>query len=254
LFAKLIKRLRYPHKASALSYFVDDPRLLLGIPSTPTKLHLGSFMERATGENILEAMHYFLPGDFYKHMKEVGGRDIQGYRMMLYMLVRKFQPEIVVETGVARGASSAYILCAMRENGFGHLYSIDLPAQSVAIEKDEKRESHRYTLSDGQTHQHYEIGHRIPEFLKDRWTLILNDSRIALPELLQKLGTIDFFYHDSLHTYDHMKFEFETAWPHIKPGGLLLSDDVLWNKAYHEACVKHGKKPMVYRSFGMMQK
>jgi predicted O-methyltransferase YrrM len=226
----------------------------MGIPSKPTKLHVGSFIERATGENILQALHYFLPSDFYNHMREVGGCDLQGYRMMLYMLVRKYQPKIVVETGVARGASSAYILCAMRENGFGHLYSIDLPAQKVAVEENTQRESHRYTLSDGQTHKHYEIGHRVPDYLKDKWTLILQDSKIALPELMQQLGSIDFFYHDSLHTFEHMQFEFDTAWPHINPGGLLLSDDVLWNRAYHDACAKYGKKPIVYRSFGMMQK
>jgi predicted O-methyltransferase YrrM len=98
------------------------------------------------------------------------------------------------------------------------------------------------------------VGHIVPDSLKDRWTLILDDACKALPELVEKLQTIDFFYHDSLHSYDHMKFEFETAWPHLKEGGLLLSDDVLWNNAFHEICKLHGKKPIIYRSFGMMRK
>ena len=173
---------------------------------------------------------------------------------MLYLLVRKLRPEIVVETGVARGFSSAYMLLAMHQNGRGHLYSIDLPAQQVAVEEDPARASHRYTLSDGQKHSQYEIGYIVPEYLKHRWTLLLEDARQALPELLNKLGTIDIFYHDSLHTYEHMNFEFDAAWPHLKEGGLLLSDDVLWNNAFHEICKAQGKKPMIYRSFGMLQK
>lgn len=251
---KLFKRWRYPHKKSAVNYFLDDPRLLFGIPSTPSKLHVASFIERALGTNIIEALHAFLPQDFQDHIAQVGGADQQGYRLMLYLLVRKYRPQVVVETGVARGISSAYILCAMRENCSGHLYSIDLPAKKAAIEEDSNREKYRYTLSDGQTHSEYEIGYTVPEFLKERWTLTLDDSRRALPELMTKLQTIDVFYHDSLHSYDHMKFEFETAWPHLKEGGLLLSDDVLWNNAFHEMCKQHARKPMIYRSFGMIQK
>jgi predicted O-methyltransferase YrrM len=33
---------------------------------------------------------------------------------MLYLLVRKFRPEIVIETGIAPGISSAYVLLAMQ--------------------------------------------------------------------------------------------------------------------------------------------
>jgi predicted O-methyltransferase YrrM len=252
--SKLIKRLRYPHKKAAVNYFLDDPRLLFGIPSTPTKLHAASFIERALDQNIIGALHAFLPQEFQDHLAQCKGADQQGYRLMLYLLVRKYRPEIVVETGVARGISSAYILCAMKENGVGQLYSIDLPAQKAAVEEDADREAYRYTLADGQTHQHYEIGYLVPEYLRSRWTLILEDARKALPELMGKLPMIDFFYHDSLHSYDHMKFEFETAWPRLRDGGLLLSDDVLWNNAFHEACKTHGRKPMIYRSFGMIKK
>ncbi len=55
-----------------------------------------------------------------------------------------------------------------------------------------------------------------------------------VPELLAQLGTVDVFIHDSLHTYEHMKFEFEQAYPHIRPGGLLISDDALWNSSFQE--------------------
>ena len=44
----------------------------------------------------------------------------------IYLLVRSLKPETVVETGVCYGASSAYILQALKDNGRGVLYSIDL--------------------------------------------------------------------------------------------------------------------------------
>lgn len=249
---KIFERLRYPHKRTAVNYFVDDPRLVFGIPSTPNKLHVGSFIERALDENIIRALHAFLPQRLLDHLGE--RYDAQGYRLMLYLLVRKYRPAVVVETGVAQGLSSAFILSAMLENGMGHLYSIDLPARMAGQNTESKQSDPMFKLSDGQTHAPYEVGYIVPDYLRDRWTLILDDARQVLPSLLQKLKTIDVFYHDSLHTYEHMKFEFETAWPYLKQGGLLLSDDVLWNNAYHEICKQHKKKPMVYRSFAMIQK
>ena len=44
----------------------------------------------------------------------------------LYLLVRAAQPQRVIETGVLYGASSAAILAALKHNGQGELYSIDL--------------------------------------------------------------------------------------------------------------------------------
>lgn len=253
----LLKRLSYRHKRTALQYFLDDPRLIFGIPTKPTKTHVGNFIERATNENIVAALHNFLPRKFLDHVKEAGGFDRQGYRLMIYMLIKKYQPSVMVETGVARGTSSAYSLQAMEENGNGTLYSIDLPAQVAEVNANEtsKQDSNKtYELADGQVHGHYDVGYLVPEYLRNRWELILEDARVALPNLLTELGEIDIFYHDSLHSYEHMKFEFETAWPHLKEGGLLLSDDVLWNNAFHEFCKQQNRKPIIYRSFGMIQK
>jgi len=33
-------------------------------------------------------------------------------------------------------------------------------------------------------------------------------------------------HHDSLHTWDHMTWEFETAYPHLRADGVLTSDDI----------------------------
>jgi hypothetical protein len=38
--------------------------------------------------------------------------------------------------------------------------------------------------------------------------------------------------HDSEHSFDCMWFEFNEAWPHLRSGGVLLSDDVNSTEAF----------------------
>ena len=45
--------------------------------------------------------------------------------------------------------------------------------------------------------------------------------------MLSRLDGIDMFHHDSLHTWEHMTWEYETALPCLRQGGVLSSDDVL---------------------------
>ena len=98
---------------------------------------------------------------------------------LLYSSVRIFKPKIMVETGVAGGSTSFTILSAMKKNGFGKLYSIDLDDLNY-----DNRDSN------------YKIGWLVPENLRENWTLILGDSKEELPKLLESLKSIDVFFHD----------------------------------------------------------
>lgn len=144
------------------------------------------------------------------------GRESQphaGY--FLYVLVRALKPDIFVETGVSGGESSTFILQAMEDNKKGNLYSIDFPQAIV--------EKGLTTISpEGKS-----SGWLIPEHLKHRWQLTLGKSEEVLEPLLKKLGKIDIFFHDSLHTYDHMLFEYNTCWVYLKVNGILISDDIV---------------------------
>jgi predicted O-methyltransferase YrrM len=131
-----------------------------------------------------------------------------------YVLARALRPKLAVETGVCYGVSSAYVLKALEANGGGHLHSIDLPP----LGKDAERH----------------VGGLIPEELRSRWTLHRGMSGRVLTPLLAKLGGIDLFIHDSLHTYRTMSEEFAVAWPSLRPGGVLISDDVEGNAAFLE--------------------
>lgn len=155
----------------------------------------------------------------------------------LYLLVRLVQPNHMVETGVSAGVSSAYILSAMEDNNRGRLYSIDLPPDN---------------LPKGKT-----VGWVVPDHLKNRWSLHIGNALDLLEPLLSDIGTIDCFVHDSLHTYDHMSWEFNTAWKYLRPGGLFLSHDVGANDAFFDFMSKNGISWRNYRVFhvlGALQK
>ncbi len=250
----ILRRLSYPHKLSAIPYFLRDPRLIFGIPGEPRGLHICSVARRLTGGSTIDGLHNLLPRWFQDHITRTGRWDKQGVCLILYLLVRKFRPEIVVETGVARGLSTAYILCAMEENQSGHLYSIDLPCERTSARPITRCGKPAYQLEDGQVQGHFEVGHLVPDCVKDRWSLILGDSREELRPLLDRLGHIDVFLHDSLHTFEHMSWEYETAWPYLNRGGFLLSHDVLWNRAFLNKCRGCRARPIIYRTLGILPK
>ena len=137
---------------------------------------------------------------------------------IVYACVRALQPAIMVETGVASGSSAGYILNAMKLNDKGFLYSIDQPNADPGALVPENRE----------------VGWLVPVECRNNWKLILGRSQERLALLLRDLGKVDIFLHDSEHTYENMMFEFTTVWPYLKGNGLLLSDDVHWNKAFFD--------------------
>ena len=158
-----------------------------------------------------------------------GGTTIGTTNEILYYFVRALRPGIIVETGVASGFSSAYLLQALHDNEYGALFSIDLPTTDPRgrLNEDGVREG-VYVASPDQT------GAAVPTALRDRWTLLLGSSQEVLPEFLDRHDSIGLFFHDSSHSREYMLWEYHQAWPHILPGGWLLSDDINWNSAFHD--------------------
>lgn len=46
-------------------------------------------------------------------------------KVILYEEIKKLKPKLVVETGTHRGLTTCYMLCALAENGDGHLHTAD---------------------------------------------------------------------------------------------------------------------------------
>lgn len=150
----------------------------------------------------------------------------------LYLLVRLIKPNIVVETGVSAGVSSTYILQALMDNNRGKLYSIDLPPKNIPKGK--------------------KTGWIVPKNLKERWELHIGDSKEILAPFLIELGEVDCFTHDSLHTYEHMLWEFKTVWKNLRPGGLFLSHDVGANRAFFDFMNEVGIVWRAYRVYHVL--
>jgi predicted O-methyltransferase YrrM len=166
-----------------------------------------------------------------------------GFREFLYVIVRLTKPDVMIETGVWDGQGTAVILQAMEDNACGHLVSLDLPArQPIPYSTDD--------LADGTLPPECEPGWTVPNRLKGRHELILGNSAETLPAILQRFELIDIFLHDSLHTDKHMSFEFETAWPHLKTGGILVSHDIFDNPAFHRFSRRVGRK--YYHALGTL--
>lgn len=134
---------------------------------------------------------------------------------LCYAVCRRLRPSRVVETGVAYGVTSAYVLQALAANGQGELLSVDLPPLGPHAEEN--------------------VGCLIPPHLRTRWNLTRGSAKKVLPRMLQEAGSIDMFVHDSLHTYSHMQWELKIALAALRPGGALIVDDIQGNRAFEEA-------------------
>jgi predicted O-methyltransferase YrrM len=137
-----------------------------------------------------------------------------------WYVVRQLRPNVVVETGVGRGVTTRVILEALARNGQGQLWSIDVPP---LLERELATETAAV----------------VPADHKERWTFVRGSSRTRLRAVLAKLGYVDVFLHDSFHTARNLLFEWETTWPHLRPSGVLLADDVHRNAALGDFTKAH---------------
>ena len=87
----------------------------------------------------------------------------------------------------------------------------------------------------------------VPQAYRHRWNLIISSSEHALPRLLNELDKIDFFLHDSGHSYRSMLFELRAVWKHLRRGGYLMADGVLENMAFLHFCEMIGTRPSNFR-------
>lgn len=135
-----------------------------------------------------------------------------GLLRAIWCLTRHLRPTKVVETGVAHGLTSRFILEALEKNGVGHLWSIDKPPLEQAL--------------------HEQIGVAVGDRYPHRWSYIKGSSSQHLPAVISQLGQIDIFIHDSLHTEQNVRFEVDSAWATLRPGGAIVIDDIDTNRAF----------------------
>lgn len=184
-------------------------------------------LARVTGappEQVRQWVHDLHRGAFLERvMRDSQGLDRNcGLRMAglewLYVTVRRLRPAVVLETGVSAGRSSAVILRALADNGTGELHSLDV-------------RSHDETGP---------VGRAVPEGLRGRWSFHVGPPGEGLPAVLDRLPAVDLFLHDSDHSEANMTWELETVWPRLRPGGMVLADDVNRHDAFRRFCGRAG--------------
>ncbi len=158
---------------------------------------------------------------FKKHANEIlsaipydlgGGGGVP----LLYILVRKFLPAVVVETGVAAGFSSGTILTALDKNGAGHLFSSDFPY---------------FRLPNPERF----VGVVVEPGLKSRWSLHLKGDEVNLPQIMANLpAKINLFHYDSDKSYDGRDFAMKAVRPHLAENAIVIMDDIQDNSYFHD--------------------
>lgn len=137
---------------------------------------------------------------------------------LLEKMVLHLSPEVVLETGVANGASTRRILSALSHNrGSGRLISCDIDDRVATAE-----------LTANPRFEFVKIG-----------------AQSDFSDLVERLDKIDLFYHDSDHSYDQQLFEYSTVWNKLPDGGILFSDDINWSYAFLDFCVTVNRVPYV---------
>jgi hypothetical protein len=126
--------------------------------------------------------------------------------LICYALTRHLKPEIVLETGVGYGITSAMVVQAMERNESGTLMSIDFPPLSDP--------TGIYT------------GMAIPGHFKKRWQLSLGSSRQQLPKVIKNIDKIGLFISDSANVYTIQQYEFKAVWGALAPGGVMVFNNI----------------------------
>src|SRR5579862_2322636 len=114
---------RYVLRAVVREITLADERFLAGATGTGP-LDVRRFLQEPfESPQFLAHLHRCEPA-FRQGMESA---DLWGKKVLLqYAAIRALQPELVVETGVASGVSSAYILLALERNRKGTLHSVEV--------------------------------------------------------------------------------------------------------------------------------
>jgi len=138
----------------------------------------------------------------------------------VWCTTRHMRPDVVVETGVAHGVTSRIVLEALGQNKHGHLWSIDLP----------------HPLDN---RLHKDTGAAVTDACRGRWSYLEGSSRQRLPALTAKVGHVNLFIHDSLHTGKNVLFEMEQVASVMPSGGAMVVDDIGSHDGFVTFAEKH---------------
>ncbi len=130
---------------------------------------------------------------------------------MVYNITRIVKPKIVVETGVANGVSTFYILKALK-NGSGKLISSYISPDVRSLISDAER-------------------------LNCDLRVLGRKRRRDFIENISKIGKVDFFLHDGDHIYNWQYMEYKIIFPLLTTAKIYLEHDIISSNSFLD-CIK----------------
>ncbi|MFY1684870.1 O-methyltransferase [Micromonospora sp.] len=143
-------------------------------------------------------------------------------RVGWYAIVRATRPTHVVETGTDKGLGSCVLAAALLRNAAeghpGRLTSLDVNPEAGYLARSAP--------------------------WADVTDLVVGDSVTAIAALDRP---VDLFLHDSDHSHDHERREFDAVEPKLAPGAILLTDNVTTTGVLAEHAERTGRRFLAYR-------
>jgi predicted O-methyltransferase YrrM len=190
----------FDHETSNFTYDIGNRSELIEMLSAaldaPTT-QIGAFVAEIDEDtDLIESLEAKL-----RSRRDANDRAFFGRRIGWYAAARWLKPRLTIETGTADGLGTAAIARALQRNAAegisGKLLSFDIAPHA---------------------------GWLLDEGLRDWARLVLGDVSETLPRELDGV-TVDLFVHDSLHTYEHERFELEVVNAHAGEGFVAISDN-----------------------------
>jgi hypothetical protein len=89
------------------------------------------------------------------------------------------------------------------------------------------------------------VGCAVPAALRSGWTLLRRSDRDGLGPALAQLGELHLAHYDSDKSEAGRRFAYPRLWSALRPGGVLMSDDIEDTLTFRDFSAEVGRKPWV---------
>lgn len=131
------------------------------------------------------------------------------YARLLYAIIKRYNPETILELGTSLGISTAYMAYAAKD---AQIISLEGSKNIANIAKE--------------TMQYCQI---------DNVDIITGKFDETIPDALLKLKKIEFAFIDGNHTKDATLRYFNQILPYCTEKTILIFDDISWSQGMHDA-------------------
>ncbi|MEX2375496.1 MAG: class I SAM-dependent methyltransferase [Dehalococcoidia bacterium] len=147
---------------------------------------------------------------------------------LIFSLAEAVAAVKVVETGVAYGWSSLALLSSLSRRPGSLLISVDRPYPGL------KNDPY--------------VGIAVPDEYRANWRLLRESDRRGIPQALELAGAPDICHYDSDKSYEGRMWGYRRLWNALRPGGLLVSDDISDNTAFLDFADRTGAPSSIVAS------